>query len=394
MRIALSESVDWTDRNRREPVMTNEFPLSDEIIYLNHAAVAPWPSRTARVVEAFARENERYGAARYPRWLEVESSLRERMACLINAPSAGDIAILKSTSEALSVVAHGIDWRPGDNLVIFAQEFPSNRLVWEALRPRGVEVRLIDLFGDADPEQRLIAACDDRTRLISVSSVQYATGFRTDLEMLGEHCRQQGILYCVDAIQSLGAIPFDVQRIQADFVMADGHKWMLGPEGCALFYSRERVRDLLTLHQHGWRMVAHPGNYDDDSWSVSPSATRFECGSPNMLGIHALDASLGLLLEIGIDRVHQALLERTDHLLTLLRAHAARIRILSDTDSRRRSGILTFRLECSLSQDAIYHRLMHEGVICASRGGGIRFSPHFYTPLAKLEHAVEKLLHI
>ncbi|MCB1758336.1 MAG: aminotransferase class V-fold PLP-dependent enzyme [Gammaproteobacteria bacterium] len=374
--------------------MNSEFSLSEDIIYLNHAAVAPWPARTARAVEAFARENVRYGAAHYPRWLEVESSLRKRMAKLINSPSTADIAILKSTSEALSVVAHGIDWRPGDNLVIFAQEFPSNRLVWEALKPRGVEVRLIDLQADQHPEQRMIAACDARTRLVSVSSVQYASGFRTDLEPIGAHCRQRGILYCIDAIQSLGAIPFDVQHYRADFVMADGHKWMLGPEGCALFYSREEARDRLTLHQHGWRMVARPGDYDDTSWSLSPTATRFECGSPNMLGIHALDASLSLLLEIGIDRVHGALMERSDYLLELFERHAQRIRVLSSCEQRRRSGIVTFRLEGGEPQDSVYRRLMSAGVVCASRGGGVRFSPHFYTPLSDLDRAVEKLLSI
>ena len=215
--------------------MSPEFQLDPDIVYLNHAAVAPWPRRTVEAVRRFADENAILGATRYPAWLEKEQALRGRLARLINAPSVDDIALLKNTSEALSLVAYGLPWEAGENVVGIAQEFPSNRLVWESLAPRGVELRLLDLDGATDPEGELLALCDSRTRLVSISAVQYARGLRMDLERIGEHCRAHEILFCVDAIQQIGVLPFDVQAIRADFAAADGHKWMLGPEGLAVF---------------------------------------------------------------------------------------------------------------------------------------------------------------
>jgi len=369
------------------------FDLDGSLVYLNHAAVSPWPLRTAGSVRRFAEESARFGAAHYPKWLETEQELRNLMAWLVNAPSSDDISILKSTSEALSVVAYGIDWKPGDNVVLFDQEFPSNRIVWESLDRFGVEARIVEMARSADPEPNLLAACDDRTRLISVSSVQYARGQRMDLEAIGSFCRRENILFCVDAIQSLGAIPFDLQKIGADFVMADGHKWMMGPEGVALLYTRRDFRSTMKLHQYGWRMVADAGNYDTHEWMPSDSGTRFECGTPNMLGIHGLAASLALIRELGVDRIFSRILENTDQMIRMIEASPGTFTLLSDPRAERRSGIVTFRAE-GKDQVALYRELMKSGVICASRGGGIRFSPHFHTALEDLEEGWSRLLQL
>lgn len=366
--------------------MHPEFPLSNEILYLNHAAVAPWPQRTLDAVCAFARENATRGAANYPHWLQTETRLRERLASLINAQSPADIALAKNTSEALSMIAYGLDWQPGDNLVGIAQEFPSNRIVWESLADQGVEYRQLDLYVSEAPEAELISLCDGRTRLISVSSVQYARGLRLDLERLGGLCRERDILLCVDGIQGLGVVPFDVTRAQADFVVADGHKWMLGPEGVALLYVKPELRPRLRLRQYGWHMVEHRGDYDRVEWTPADDATRFECGSPNMLGIHALDASLSLLMETGIDEIQAAVEERVTRLVGLVDQRG--FDLLSPRQPERRAGILTFRVPGTDAQ-ALFRKLIDRGVICAQRGGGIRFSPHFYTPERVLEGAIE-----
>ena len=370
--------------------MHPEFEQSPGLIYLNHAAVSPWPLRTLTAIKGFSEENLAYGATFYPRWLKTEARLRERLARLINAPSPSDIALLKNTSEALSVVAYGIDWQPGDGVVTFAQEFPSNRIVWESLARLGVETTLVDLHGTgADPEARLMAACGPRTRLVSCSSVQYADGMRIDLEALGAFCRKRGILFCVDAIQSLGALSFDVQRCQADFVVADGHKWMLGPEGIALFYARREVRPRLKLNQFGWHMVEGAGDFDRTDWTPAEDATRFECGSPNMLGIHALEASIGLIQEVGVAQIAERIARNTETLIELIDATPG-LRLLSRRGAERRSGIVTFRAE-GCDQKTIHRRLMDRGVICACRGGGIRFSPHFYASDDELREAIDRL---
>jgi selenocysteine lyase/cysteine desulfurase len=367
-------------------VSAPEVLLDPELAYLNHAAVSPWPRRTVEAVARFARENGARGAAGYPRWLEVEARLRDRLAALVNAPDPRDIALVKNTSEGLSLIAQGLDWQAGDNVVGIAQEFPSNRVVWEALRDRGVVLRRLDLDRSSEPELDLAALCDARTRLMAVSSVQYARGLRLDLERLGGLCRARGVALCVDAIQSLGAVPFDLARVAADFVVADGHKWMLGPEGLGLLYVSARLRPRLRLSQYGWRMLEHAGDFDREDWAPAADARRFECGSPNMLGIHALEASLSLLQEVGIAAVHTALAERAGRIIELVDAHG--FELLSPRRPERRAGIVTFRVP-DTDPVALHRALLDRGVVCAPRGGGIRFSPHFYTPPEDLERAVD-----
>jgi cysteine desulfurase/selenocysteine lyase len=361
------------------------FQLDDHIIHLNHAAVAPWPIQTARAVKAFAEENARQGSKDYELWLLREKGLRKRLAQLINAPSTDEIALLKSTSEGLSLIAYGLPWKPGDNIVIPAEEFPSNRIVWQSLESYGVETRLVPVINVDDPEQALIDAIDSNTRLMSCSSVQYATGLRLDINRLGQACKQSDTLFCVDAIQSIGALQFDVQACQADFVVADGHKWMLGPEGSALFYCRKTLIEQLELKQYGWHMVQDVSDFNKKDWQPNETAQRFECGSPNMTGIVALHASVGLLLDIGMESVEKQVMEKSAYLADKL-ASLDNIEILSPPDDDRRSGIVLFR-KTNADTEALYRHLQKHNVICAMRGNGIRFSPHFYTSLEKIDAA-------
>ncbi len=363
----------------------DEFPQDPAICYLNHAAVAPWPKRAAEAVKAFACENLHQGARDYPRWVQLEHRLRGQLQTLLNAPGKGDIALVKNTSEALSFVAMGLDWTEGDEVLISDEEFPSNRIPWEALAPRGVRLRQVSLNG-ADPEGALIEAMGPATRLLSISSVQYASGLRMDLARLGRACRERGILFCVDAIQSLGAIELDVQAIHCDFAMADGHKWLLGPEGLGVFYCRREVRDRLHLTQFGWHMVEALGDYDRADWMPASTARRFEPGSPNTLAQHALSASLELLLEVGLGRIQEALQQRTAYLIQSIGALPG-ARLLSPATPERRAGIVTFSF-AGIDSQWLYQRLMQAGVVCAARGGGVRWSPHFYTSQEVLDRAL------
>lgn len=365
----------------------HEFPLDADLCYLNHAAVAPWPRRAAEAVQSFAAENMHEGASHYPRWQARTRRLRERLAELVGAAGPDDIALLKNTSEALSVVAWGMDWREGDNVVLARQEFPSNRMVWEALERCGVSVRVADLDDPAGPEEALMQCADDRTRLLTVSSVQYGDGLRMRLERLGGFCRERGIRFCVDAIQSLGALPFDQSACGADFVVADGHKWMLGPEGLAVFWCRPELRERLKLYQHGWLMVDDPFQFDRESWEPSTTARRFEPGSPNSLGVFALEASLSVLQEVGLHEVRDRVLDNTAWLIETL-GRLDGVRLISRREDDRRSGIVTFAPPAG-ETGALHRHLLENRVICARRGGGIRLSPHFYTPRDRLERTVE-----
>jgi cysteine desulfurase / selenocysteine lyase len=364
----------------------NEFPLDSSLIYLNHAAVSPLPKRTVETLQLLIQEMMFQGAKNYPQWQLKETLLREQLRDLIHAPTSNDIALLKNTSEAISTVAYGLDWKKGENVVITNQEFPSNRIVWESLEKYGVITKRAVISNTEEPEEVLFKLVDEKTRLISVSAVQYASGLKMDLKKIGQFCKKHQILFCVDAIQQLGALQFDVQAIQADFVMADGHKWLLAPEGLALFYSTPQAREKLELKQYGWRSVENIGDYDSLDWQLPNSARKFECGSPNMLGIYALSASLSLLLEIGLIEIEKKILENTGFLFELLK-QIPNIEILSPQQRERCSGIVTFKHR-KKDNNLLFEEIKKQNVVCAQRGGGIRFSPHFYTSKLQLEQTV------
>lgn len=366
--------------------LNTEFPLADDLIYLNHAGVSPWPRRTVEAVQRFASENMTQGGKNAAQWQQQENYLREQLRNLLNAPSTDDIGLLKNTSEAISVVAYGLPWQAGENVVISDQEFPSNRLAWESLQNQGVELRKANISHTQTPEAALFALADEKTRVIAISAVQYASGLRMNLAKIGDFCQQHQILFCVDAIQALGALQFDVQANQADFVMADGHKWMLAPEGVAVFYSKPAAREKLQLKQYGWHMTEHPRDFESPTWQIATTARRFECGSPNTLGIYALSASQSLFAEVGMSAVEAQVLDNTRYLLETLTQSPA-IEILSPQTADRYAGIVVFRHR-EKDNLSLFEKLKRQGVICSLRGGGIRFSPHFYTPRERLEQAI------
>jgi len=244
----------------------------------------------------------------------------------------------------------------------------------------------------ADPERSLIAALTPSTRLLAVSSVFYDTGLHLDLARLGSACARHGALFCVDAIQHLGALPMDVESIQADFVVSGSHKWLLAPEGIGLFWSRPEARALLSVATPGWRMYPDPFNFERSDWSPPQSARRFEPGTLNNAAIHGLDAALGLLQEHGPSNVGQALRARslclTEGLLRL-----PGIQLTSPTTDDRLAGIVTFRA-ASASSESIVKRLSEAGIHAARRGRQIRLSPHFYTPFEQLEEALAAISRI
>ena len=366
--------------------LAEQFPLEPGLCYLNHAAVSPWPLCASEALQAFAAENATQGAQHYPRWIKIEQALREKLRALINASHTREIALAKNTSEALSIIAYGLNWQQGDEVIISNEEFPSNRIVWESLAKFGVKLVVADI-NDRPTHEALLERITEKTRLVSVSTVQYASGKRTDWQQLSRACRERGVLVCLDAIQSLGAVPFDQQSTDADFIVADGHKWMMGAEGLALLYVKEERIPLLQLQQYGWHMVKQRGNYDLKEWEPADDATRFECGSPNMLGVQVLNASLGLLLDTGMEHIAARIMEKTDRLITNA-SHIPDTQCLSPHDREQRAGIVTFKPE-GVQLTTLHQTLMEKGVICAQRGGGIRLSPHFYTPDDRLDRAME-----
>lgn len=369
--------------------LQRQFPSKREGHYFNHAAIAPWPAATADAVRNFAAENAAQGPAAYAQWVKLEQQLRHQLASLIGAVSGQDIALLKNTTEGISLVAWGLDWQAGENLVLPQGEFPSNRLPWLAQSERGVEIREIDIRGAENAENALIGSMNRKTRILAVSSVQWSDGFRLDLQQLGEACKKRGVLFFVDAIQHLGALQIDVSACHINFLAADAHKWLLGPEGIALFYSDEESRPRLHLRQLGWHMFDQPWNFSRKEWTPASSARRFEAGSPNTLGQVAFKASLEVLLSAGMKQVEKRVLGNTALLLEGLRDIPG-LQLVSRQESPRRSGIVSFK-PTGFAVTALHQLLLERGITCAIREQFIRLSPHYYQGKNDVDEVINAL---
>lgn len=373
--------------------VSDEFPVMQHGLYANHAAIAPWPRVASQAVADFAMENSGIGPERYSHWLRREKQLRQRLATMLNADSQEDIALLKNTTEGICTVANGIDWRPGDNLVIPSDEFPSNRLPWLELQRQGVQIREVDIRNTSEPEEALLRHMDEHTRLLSVSAVQWTDGLRLNLKTLGEACSPNDTLFFVDAIQQLGALQLDVEDCGIDFLAADGHKWLLSPEGIAVFYCREGVREQLRPSQQGWHMVDNPYNFKRSTWAPSKTALRFEAGSPNTLGQAAMHASIGLLQDFGMCQVEENIISNSFTLSKGL-LDIPGVELTRPFDSRRVSGIVSFRpLERDLAEIQLV--LKSRGLSCTVRANAIRLSPHFYQsgePVQEMLSVIEDVI--
>ncbi len=356
-------------------MITTQFHNNTDVIHLNHARLSPWPLCTREVVKHFS-QNMQYATPQQSNdYYETEQQLRKQLAHLLAAPSADHIALLKNTSEALSIIATGLIWQAGDNIVLPKQEFPSNRIVWQSLEKQGVECIFVDLKQHNDPEQALMDACNIKTRLLTVSAVQFSDGLRLDLARLGRFCQQQkSLIFCVDAAQQLGAYPIDVTAMQIDFLVACGHKWLCGPEGMGILYVCPSWLNRLQLHHYGWHML-ETIDFEQQNLQEAKTAQRFECGGSNTLNIQILHSSLNIFEEIGFNNISQALTERIDLLFSQLQA--AGFEIATPTLSKQRAGIISFRVPDEDSAD-LCQRFNQQGLICSQRGDNIRFSPHFY----------------
>lgn len=350
-----------------------EFAVTGKYIFLDHAGVAPIPQRVKAAVGKFLSESNEGGSFYYPLWAQQVEEIRQACARLVNA-GPDEIAFVKNTSHGLSIVAQGLDWRPGDNALIYEKEFPSNIYPWLNLRGKGIEVRIIPSQDGRISIQDIEQLMDARTRLLALSSVQFSNGFRVDLKKTGALCREKQVLFCVDAIQSLGIIPMDVRDCHIDFLSADAHKWLLGPEGIGIFFCRKEPALHLSPSLVGWKSVRNEFEFDSPEFLLKTTALRFEEGSMNLMGIFGLGAALDLLFEVGIERIEQRVLDLGD--LILQEADKRGYRVLTPRVRHERGGNITFvgNFDPAGMRDA----LREKGIMVNARGGGIRVSPHFY----------------
>lgn len=369
----------------------DEFPILKEMVFFNHAGVAPLSGPAARALREYTQQAQRaayVGAGWYRRARQVKSVA----ARLIGAKGGHEIAFVPNTSTGLAIVAGGLSWREGDQVVTTDVEFPANRYPWEDLARHGVEVVYVRQRPDGRIDVgEVIEAITDRTRVVAISHVQYASGHRIDLRPISDAVHRVGGYLCVDAIQSVGLLPVDVEAMGIDFLAADGHKWMLGPEGCGIFYSRAELIPLLHPPIVGWMGMVDAQDFDHYRFELLPDARRFEPGSYNIAGILALGASLAMLLEVGIDTVWSRVESLTDRLCQGLEVKGYRV-FSPRRDPAERSGIVSFEPPAGRpSPQQIATDLEQQKIILAVRSGRLRASPHFYNTPEQVDRLLAAL---
>ncbi|MGL6094430.1 MAG: aminotransferase class V-fold PLP-dependent enzyme [Fimbriiglobus sp.] len=370
---------DWTAFRRH-------FPVTGTWAFLDHAAVCPIPDVGIDALTEFGRRVAENGIADVLFWVKRAAETRALAARLVNAPSVDDICFVPNTTTGIGLIAEGFPWKPGDNVVLAAEEYPSNQYPWLNLRDRGVEVRRVPSRGNRVDVADVRAAMDGRTRVLSASFVEFGSGFRNDLDALGEVCRERDVFFFVDAIQGLGVFPLDVQKAPIDALAADGHKWLLAPEGAGVAYIRREWIDRLHPIGVGAHSVARPFEYSTIDFTLKPHAGRYEGGSLNVPGVAALGASLKLLLETGTEHVAARVLELTDTLCD--RAASAGLEVFSSRSGCDRSGIVSLVCPGREPKDVVA-RCRAAGVIVNARAGRVRVSPHAYNTPEEIDRFLD-----
>ncbi|MHB8731011.1 MAG: aminotransferase class V-fold PLP-dependent enzyme [bacterium] len=386
--------VSGADLTRLLPPSYRElFPITREWTYLQNASIGPLSTRVLEAARQSLDSQASTGTESYPSWLEMAASVRGRAAALLNAP-VETVSFVRNTAEGLARVALGLPWASGDNIVTSSLEYPTNVMPWRVLERDGVETRVVPARGGRVAIEDLAAAADSRTRMVAISSIQFSTGFRIDLDRLGEWCRGRGILLSVDAIHTVGVFPLDVRATPVDFVSAGGHKWMLSPVGTGVFYVRPELLDRLRVIEVGaaggaaYHVQEELLRYD---FIPHPSAKRFEGGVPAFSLLAGMGAAVDLALEIGVERIARHVLALTDRAAEALAAAGCEILSPRDSDGEK-SGIVVF-VHPAVPSESLKETLTRERISVSLRTVGgravLRAAPHLYNAAADIDRLVE-----
>lgn len=368
-----------------------QMPVVKTWSYFDHAAVAPLSRPAATAIQTWGNQAASEGDTVWPQWDRRIEEIRRAAATLINA-AADEIALVPNTTAGINIVAEGYPWQDGDNVVTLDNEFPSNLYPWMNLARRGVETRRVPVEDGVVDLNRLADACDERTRIVSCSWVGYASGWRIPVSEVAELVHQAGALFFLDAIQGMGVFPLDVATAKIDFLAADGHKWMLGPEGAGFCYIRQEHLERLQPTAVGWNSVVGRYAFDRVDLRLRESASRYEGGSANMVGLHGLGASLDLLMELGsgphASTIADAIVAFTCEACG--RLERAGMRLISRREPGHESGIVVFE-KPGAPPDTVRRHCAEAGVALSARGGGLRISPHAYNNREDLDRLISTL---
>ncbi|MGE4555778.1 MAG: aminotransferase class V-fold PLP-dependent enzyme [Desulfovibrionaceae bacterium] len=360
--------------------LRDEFPVTKSAVFFNNASVSPLPARTAAVVSELAKGRCASASADFPRWMQDVEETHRLAAKLVGASSPSEIAFTANTSHSLSFMAAGLDLGAGDAVSVTSPDFPSVLFPWLNLERQGVEVRRIERKNGRFTPEDVERTLDDKTRVVCIGAVDWVTGFMADIAEIGRLCKDRGVFFCVDAIQSLGVTPMDVESMCIDMLAAGSHKWLLAPQGVGLLYISQRARERVRPSVAGWRSM----NDEEDfklEFNLKPDARAFEAGTMNLSGILGLKSSLEMILDLGAPAIRQRVHSLGGQLIHGLRERS--IEPVTPEDPGHRAGIVSFKAPGGA---VMLHRYLgDQNVVCSLRDGNIRLSPHFYNNAQDVE---------
>ena len=373
------------------------FPITRHSIYLNHAANGPLPGPVARTLHTYVDDTSNFGNINFARWTVYEQGAHRRLASLIHV-RPDQVALIASTGEGLMNIASGLRWQPGDTIISAECEFPSNIYPWLNLQEQGVQIHLVAMRDNRIAVEDVLASITERTRLVSLSLVEFSTGFRSDIATIARYCHERGIMCGIDAIQALGALEIDAQELGIDYLAAAAHKWLLGPQTTGILYISDALLAQMHVPRRGWFSVETPFDFFNYEQPLKAGAARFEHSSPNRLPIVGLDAALGIFESIdgGMQAVEQRILGLTGHAIAGLERLG--YPIVSPQGEGERSGIVCFNVHPDrqdISPQQLVDELTSRNIRVAARGNVVRISPHFYNTLEEINtllNALEELI--
>jgi selenocysteine lyase/cysteine desulfurase len=363
------------------------FPITRNCVYLNHAANGPLPRPVARTLHDYIDDTSSFGNMNYERWSEFERGAHRRLASLINVRPE-QVAMTASTGDGLLMIAGGLHWQPGDSIISAECEFPSNVYPWLNLQEQGVQVHLVKMRENRTAVEDILSSITERTRLVSLSLVEFSTGYRNDIATIARYCHEHGLICGIDAIQALGAINIDAQALGVDYLAAASHKWLLSPQTSGILYIADELLAQLHTVRRGWFSVESPFDFFNYEQPLKAGIARLEHSSPNRLPIIGLDAALGIFecIDGGMPAVEERILGLTGYAIVELERLG--YPIVSPLGDGERSGIVCFKLHAE-RQDIDTQQLVVElaarNIRVAVRSDVVRISPHFYNTLEEID---------
>ncbi len=371
------------------PAIRKLFKVTEKLAYLNSAAVSAIPSTAIEAVNLQLADVAAHGTAHFSEWVATKDRSRALVAQMLKVRSE-QVAFIRNTSDGVASIANGLSWKAGDNIVSFEREFPANFYAWRRVHDEfGVDLRLCpERSGRIDLDE-LISMIDSNTKVVALSAVQFASGFRTDLERVGRAARAVDALFCVDIIQGFGAMPFDLPAQFVDAACGASHKWLCAPEGCGMIYLSYRARERIKPTLVGWISVGEPWDFEDRAQSFKPTALAWESGTGPAALFYGLEQSLELLRSAGAENIQTHIAELTDHLCDGLKR--LDYDIISSRLPGESSAIVCIKHRKGLSSNQVAAHLEADNVVVSPRGDRVRIAPHFYNNLEDVERLLECL---